>query len=139
MTSLCDRLENLAGQLSQSIQNLNGSSNVLTGATDKAQSDLIQAAQVLRSMPDLQHAGQHTSDNQHHPLALSSLTDTSPQGIHNAFNSVRPQGHPDYLPQIGDEDLDSVAGNLERDTAGRDPHGNRGMGVLVRDSYGYPR
>ena len=139
MTSLCDRLENLAGELTQSIQILNRSSITLPAATDKAQSDLIQAAQVLRSMPDLQHAGQQDPHSQHHALALSSLSDTGPRGIHNAFNPMRPQGHPDYLPQIGDEDLDSVAGDPERDTVGREVRASRDMGALVRDSYGYPR
>lgn len=139
MTSLCDRLENLAGQLSHSIQTLNGNSSALPGATDKAHSDLLQAAQVLRSMPDLQNAGQQDTDNQQQNLGISSLAGTSPQGISSIFNSLPPHGHPEYLPQIGDEDLDSVADNPEREASTRDTRDNRGLGALVRDSYGYPR
>lgn len=139
MTSLCDRLESLAGQLTHSIQTLNVNSAASPGATDKAQADLLQAAQVLRSMPDLRGVGQPNVGSQHQTLGLSSLADTSPQGISNIFNSIPHHGHLDYLPQVGDEDLDSVADNPERDTSTRDARDNRGVGALVRDSYGYPR
>lgn len=137
MTSLCDRLENLAGQLTNSIQALGGSSGPQPATTDKAQADLLQAAQVLRSMPDLRNVGQHDVNTQHHPFG--SLTDTSPRGLSNAFNSMPPHGHVDYLPQVGDEDLDSVIDDPEGEASTRNAQDHRGAGALVRDSYGYPR
>lgn len=139
MSSLCERLENLTTQLTISIDMLNeapSTSAPQSGLTDTAQADLLQAAQVLRSMPQLNTA-YRTNDDQ------------SPGGMlhvpHEPFGNVsaRPhRRHRDHLSELGDEDLDSVSDDLEEGDASDHTSSDTertAAGAMIRDSYGHLR
>lgn len=114
----------------------NADSTASTGPhADKAQADLLRAAQVLRSMPELRDAAQNPS----HHFSHQSLDNTSPHDINALIRPnqiVEPAEQPSDLE---DDDLESLDGNPEDDIATQNTRRLGGVGALVRDSYGYLR
>ena len=142
MDSLCRRLEDLAGQLSQSINKLSQPSGAIR-AKDTANEDLLQAAQVLKSMPGLRD-----SFHPDEPAITGALPD-SKYGLPNGYTDRNPAAnvnasyHVETSGQVdsGDEedDLDSDL-QSEDSVPGYDvmKETNR-AGAMVKDSYGHLR
>lgn len=139
MDTLCRRLEDLTGQLTQSINSLNQPSTAK--AQDTANDDLLQAAQVLKSMPGLRgsfhghdraSAGPHPEHRQ-----MGVLNGHGPRDPAAAPYRHDKGGHVDSADE--DDDLES---DLESQDSmfgtGGDRETNR-AGTMVRDSYGHLR
>lgn len=121
MDTLCQRLEHLVGDLTRSLSAIDRVSMV--HGHDTINEDLVQAAQVLRSMPELR-APMHTGNLQAEEL---------------------PREHVEYAPvqhrepSISSDETDSISDNQELGSTAEDDGGSNRAGALVRDSYGHLR
>ncbi|SPO02311.1 uncharacterized protein DNG_04984 [Cephalotrichum gorgonifer] len=139
MDALCRRLEDLAGQLTHSINSLNQSPTTATHGRDTANEDLLQAAQVLKSMPELR-------SSMHGPASGGGpAPESRPMGIANGYQPRHATLNPPipyHLENSGpvdsgdDDDLDSDLDSQDS-TPGQDAgrETNR-AGTMVKDSYG---
>lgn len=139
MDTLCRRLEDLTGQLTQSINSLNQPSTAKT--QDTANDDLLQAAQVLKSMPGLRG-----SFHGHDQASAGSHLENRQTGVPNGHGPRDPATAP-YRHDKGehmdsaDED-DDLESDLESQDSMSGPGGDRETnraGTMVRDSYGHLR
>ncbi|KAI8316050.1 putative transcriptional regulatory protein [Colletotrichum sp. SAR11_59] len=140
MDSLCQRLETLTSQLSRSLEAMHQSPGAGSLATPSE--DLLRAAQVLNSLPNVQESVLGLQNASH---VQGSETGNLDGNIH-ANRVVTPlrvrQSHVnDDLLDSSDSD-DSDANNDQRQDGsaeGRDNDEIGQVGALVRDSYGRPR
>ncbi|KAL3291599.1 fungal specific transcription factor domain-containing protein [Colletotrichum asianum] len=140
MDSLCQRLETLTSQLSRSLEAMHQSPGAGSLATPSE--DLLRAAQVLNSLPNVQESVLRLRNASH---VQGSETGNLDGNIH-ANRVVTPlrvrQSHVnDDLLDSSDSD-DSDANNDQRQDGsaeGRDNDEIGQVGALVRDSYGRPR
>lgn len=122
MDTLCQRLEHLVGNLTQSLSAIDRVS--MAQGHDTMNEDLVQAAQVLRSMPELR-APIHAVDTQAEELPGDQVD--YPSGQHRE-------------PSISsDEEADSISDNQDLGSTADDDGGSSRAGALVRDSYGHLR
>lgn len=139
MDTLCRRLEDLTGQLTQSINALN--QPPATRAQDTANEDLLQAAQVLKSMPGLKG-----SFHGHDQASAGSRPESRPAGVPNGHVPRNPATTPHHHGKGGHTDSADEEDDLESDLDSRDSMSGRGddgetnrAGAMVRDSYGHLR
>lgn len=118
MDVLCHRLENLVDKLSQTVRA--GDQESTAPSHDNAHQDLVEAARVLRSMPQLR-VSMHGQDAQTHQVPASydedaEFEDSSSDEVENLLSVPEPTG----------------ISNANDSGPGR-------AGALVRDSYGHLR
>lgn len=139
MESLCHRLEMLSGELAQSIDALNRPS--LSNPHESPNEDLLQAAHVLRSMPEVRNSI-HDMRNSHGLSVLPSVPSGAERRAAAAVAGVamaKPPLENDELSgsELDDEDVDSELGNHDLDYGSQHQGGTISRaGALVRDSYG---
>ncbi|KAH6691479.1 fungal-specific transcription factor domain-containing protein [Plectosphaerella plurivora] len=122
MAALCERLETLTGQLANSIDALstyNSSAPAAGSVVDDAHADLMQAAHVLRSMPELRR---------HVPPEDAQVHLTTHPVV-----AVRNTG---LLSDLENDEQDSASDILEQEFPAPNEQDTGGVGALVRDSYG---
>ncbi|KAH6685482.1 hypothetical protein F5X68DRAFT_262706 [Plectosphaerella plurivora] len=141
MATLCERLETLTGQLTRSIDALNSSSSAsappmgtmlpATGSiVNDAHADLLQAAHVLRSMPELRRPVA-SNDVREHLVTQDAVTmNASPGGQAGTAQNTG------LLSDLDDDELDSASDILEEEFPDQNDQDTSGVGALVRDSYG---
>jgi len=136
MDALCRRLENLAGQLARSLDDLNHRGGVgSSSAQDIGNEDLLQAAHVLRSMPELigsAHDGVHQSDQA--PL------EARPFSLPIEHSLITADRFEDDGSSASDfEEDEQIDPRLDGQRTGyRNASGGESnrFGALVKDSYG---
>lgn len=139
MDSLCERLETLTSQLSRSLEAMHRPPGA--GPIAGQSEDLMMAAQVLNSLPNVQksvvgiqtsthvHNSRTTSDGNMHPDRAVALL-RAPQTLVND----------ELQDSLGSEDYDTNDDEHQDETAeGRKDEHVGQAGALVRDSYGRPR
>lgn len=139
MDTLCRRLEDLTGQLTQSINSLNQPS--ATRAQDTANEDLLQAAQVLKSMPGLRN-----SFHDHGQTSAGSHPESKQAGVSNGHGPRNPatapysHGKGGYVDSADeDDDLESDLESHDSMSGREDDRETNRAGAMVRDSYGHLR
>ncbi|KAH9233218.1 hypothetical protein K456DRAFT_1911426 [Colletotrichum gloeosporioides 23] len=126
MDSLCQRLETLTSQLSRSLEAMHQSPGA--GSLVSPSEDLLRAAQVLNSLPNVQESTGNLDGNIHADRVVAPLR-------------VR-QSHvnDDLLDSSDSDDSDTINDQRQDGPAeGRDDEEIGQVGALVRDSYGRPR
>ncbi|KAF4921621.1 Cutinase transcription factor 1 alpha [Colletotrichum viniferum] len=140
MDSLCQRLETLTSQLSRSLEAMHQSPGA--GSLASPSEDLLRAAQVLNSLPNVQESVLGLRNASH---VQGPETGNLDGNIHAnrvlAPLRVRQSHVNDDLLDSSDSD-DSDTNNDQRQDGpaeGRDDDGIGQVGALVGDSYGRPR
>ncbi|KAF4488475.1 putative transcriptional regulatory protein [Colletotrichum fructicola Nara gc5] len=140
MDSMCQRLETLTSQLSQSLEAMHQSPGA--GSLASPSEDLLRAAQVLNSLPNVQESVLGLRNASH---VQGPETGNLDGNIHAnrvlAPLLVRQSHVNDDLLDLSDSD-DSDTNNDQRQDGpaeGRDDDEIGQVGALVRDSYGRPR
>ncbi|KAK2764158.1 hypothetical protein CKAH01_15835 [Colletotrichum kahawae] len=140
MDSLCQRLETLTGQLSRSLEAMHQSPGA--GSLASPSEDLLRAAQVLNSLPNVQES----------VIGLRNATHMQDHGTGTLDGNIHVNGvvAPLHVRQshVDDELLDSSDSDdfdTNDDERQDEPIEERNdektgqVGALVRDSYGRPR
>ncbi|KAF4871698.1 Transcriptional activator protein acu-15 [Colletotrichum siamense] len=140
MDSLCQRLETLTSQLSRSLEAMHQSPGA--GSLASPSEDLLRAAQVLNSLPNVQESVLALQNASH---VQGPETGNLDGNIH-ADRVVAPlrvrQSHvnDDMLDSSDSDDSDTINDQRQDGPAeGRDDEEIGQVGALVRDSYGRPR
>ncbi|KAF5505975.1 putative transcriptional regulatory protein [Colletotrichum siamense] len=136
MDSLCQRLETLTSQLSRSLEAMHQSPGAGSLATPSE--DLLRAAQVLNSLPNVQESvlglrnASHVQGNETGNLDGNRVM---------APLRVRQSHVNDDLLDSSDSDDSDTNNDQHQDgpVEGRDSEEIGQVGALVRDSYGRPR
>ena len=126
MDTLCQRLEQLVGKLTDSLGAIDRTT--ISQGHDTINDDLVQAAQVLRSMPELR--------------APIRAGESQVEGLPRDILDYPPDK--DVEPSISsDEDTDSIPDHhglgSSASASAEDAGGSSRAGALVRDSYGHLR
>lgn len=140
MYSLCQRLETLTSQLSRSLEAMHQSPGA--GSLASPSEDLLRAAQVLNSLPNVQESilGLRNASHVQGPETGNMDANIHANRVLAPLRARQSHVNDDLLDSSDSDDSDTNNDQRQDGPAeGRNDDGIGQVGALVRDSYGRPR